>query len=57
MANVPVTRIPDGSPVDWVVNLFALILVLLAVPVALVLVGAPVALLIRGLVELLARLF
>ena len=57
MANVPVTRIPDSTPADWIVNFFALVLVLLAVPVGLVLVGAPLALLIRGVIEVIGRMF
>ena len=57
MANVPVTRIPDSTAGGRIIEFFALVLVLLAVPVGLLLLGAPLALLIRGALEALARLF
>ena len=57
MANVPVTRIPDATAGGRVVEFFALVLVLLAVPAGLLMLGAPLALLIRGVLEAVARLF
>ena len=57
MANVPVTRIPDPTAGGRIVDFFALVLVLIAVPVGLLLIGAPLALLVRGALEVLSRIF